>query len=110
MVRLRSLMIGSAAALAAMGGAKAADLPAAKAAPIEYVRVCSTYGSGFFYVPGSDSCLRIAGRVRADYLYAEPTNRIQDITGFRARGRINLDSRTMTAYGLVRAYVRYEID
>jgi len=50
-------MIGSAAALAAMGGAKAADLPAAKAAPVEYVRVCSTYGSGFFYVPGSDSCL-----------------------------------------------------
>lgn len=110
MVRLRSLMLGSAAVLAALGSAKAADLPAAKAAPVEYVRVCSTYGAGFFYVPGTDSCLRISGRVRAEYRYVEPFTRVQDISGFRARGRLNLDHRTNTAYGLVRAYVRYEID
>src|SRR3712207_8161153 len=44
----------------------------------EYVRVCSTYGAGFFYVPGTDSCLRISGRLRADYRYIEPQTRVQD--------------------------------
>ena len=65
----KSLLLGSAAGLAAVVGAQAADLPSVKAAPVEYVRVCSTYGAGFFYVPGTDSCLRISGRLRADYRY-----------------------------------------
>ena len=26
------------------------------AAPIEYVKVCSLYGAGFFYIPGTDTC------------------------------------------------------
>src|SRR5262245_33401987 len=35
-------------------------------APVEYVRVCSLYGSGYYYVPGSDICLRPSGRLRSD--------------------------------------------
>ena len=69
---VKSLLLGSAAGLAAVAGAQAADLPVEKAAPVEYVRVCSTYGAGFFYIPGTDTCLRVGGRVRADYLYGEP--------------------------------------
>lgn len=110
MVSSRYLLLGSAAGIAAIASAQAADLPAKTAAPVEYVRVCTTYGAGFFYVPGTDSCLRIGARVRADYLYVEPFTRGQDITGFRARGRVNIDHRTMTAYGQLRAYIRYEID
>ena len=106
---VKSLLLGSAAGLAAVAGAQAADLPVAKAAPVEYVRVCSTYGAGFFYIPGTETCLRVGGRVRADYLYGEPFARAQDAIGFRARGRINIDTRTATAYGLLRAYIRYEI-
>ena len=67
-------------------------------------------GEGFFYVPGTESCLRIGGRLRADYLYLEPFTRAQDTIGFRARGRLNIDHRTMTAYGQLRTYIRYEID
>lgn len=110
MASFRSLMLGSAAALATVAGPQAADLPAKQVAPIEYVRLCTTYGEGFFYLPGTDSCLRIGARIRADYLYLEPFTRAQDITGFRARGRVNIDHRTMTAYGQLRAYIRYEID
>ncbi len=106
---VKSLLLGSAAGLAAVVGAQAADLPVAKAAAVEYVRVCSTYGAGFFYIPGTETCLRVGGRVRADYLYGEPFDRSQDAIGFRARGRINIDTRTQTAYGLLRAYIRYEI-
>src|SRR3712207_1929730 len=105
----KSLFLGSVAGLAAVAGAQAADLPAKKAAAVEYVRVCSTYGEGFFYVPGTESCVRISGRVRVDTLYSEPFDRADDAIGFRARGRVNIDHRTQTAYGLLRTYIRYEI-
>jgi hypothetical protein len=92
-----------------VSGAQAADLPAKTATPVEYVRVCSTYGTGFFYIPGTETCLRVGGRVRAEYLYLEPDDRVDDTSGFRARGRLNLDARTATAYGLLRTYIRMEI-
>ncbi|RDI55057.1 porin, partial [Microvirga subterranea] len=56
---MKGLLLGSAAGLAAVVSAQAADLPVAKAAPVEYVRVCSTYGAGFFYIPGTETCLRV---------------------------------------------------
>src|SRR5688572_31811722 len=43
----------SAAALVAVGGAQAADLPV-KAKAVEYVKVCSLYGPGFYYIPGTE--------------------------------------------------------
>jgi hypothetical protein len=105
----KSLLLGSVAGLAAVAGAQAADLPIRKAAPVEFVRVCSTYGAGFFYIPGTETCLRVGGRVRADYIYVEPNDREDDSIGFRARGRIQVDARTATAYGLLRTFVRFEI-
>ncbi|SFK09814.1 porin [Methylocapsa palsarum] len=59
----RGLLLGSAAALTGIAGAQAADLPATKAAPIEYVRICDAYGAGFFYIPGTETCLKIGGQV-----------------------------------------------
>ncbi len=106
---VKSLLLGSAAGLAAVAGAQAADLPVRKAAPVEYVRVCSTYGAGFFYIPGTETCLRVGGRVRAEYRYDEPDDRFDDAIGFRTRGRIQLDARTATAYGLLRTFVRFEM-
>ncbi|WP_445505396.1 porin, partial [Microvirga sp. G4-2] len=106
---VKSLLLGSVAGLAAVAGAQAADLPAKKAAAVEYVRVCSTYGAGFFYIPGTETCLRVGGRVRAEYLYLEPEDRDQDSIGFRARGRLNIDARTATAYGLLRTFIRFEM-
>src|SRR5688572_27882380 len=98
MAPVRLLLLGCVAAMCT--GAQAADLPVKGAAPVEYVRVCSTYGSGFFTIPGTETCFRISGRVRAEYAYIEPFDRAADATGFRARGRLNLDTRTATAYGL----------
>jgi hypothetical protein len=105
----KSLFLGTVAGLTLAAGAQAADLPMTKAAPVEYLRVCNTYGEGFFYIPGTDTCLRVSGRVRADYLYNTPLTRESDAFGFRARGRIQLDARTSTAYGLLRSVVRFEI-
>jgi hypothetical protein len=106
---VKSLFLGSVAGLAAVAGAQAADLPVRKAAAVEYVRVCSTYGAGFFYIPGTETCLRVGGRVRAEALYLEPQFRSDASIGFRALGRVQLDARTATAYGLLRTFVRMEM-
>ena len=46
MKMVKSLILGSAAGLLAMGGAQAADLPV-KAKAVEYVRICSLYGASY---------------------------------------------------------------
>ena len=53
----KSLLLGTAATLVATAGAYAADLPSKKAAPVNYVKVCDAYGAGFFYIPGTDTCI-----------------------------------------------------
>src|SRR3954463_13202604 len=65
MKMVKSLVLGSAAGLIAMSGAQAADLPV-KAKPVEYVRICSLYGAGFFYIPGTDTCIKLGGYLRVD--------------------------------------------
>ncbi len=63
MKMVKSLLLGSAAGLVAVAGAQAADLPV-KAKPVQYVKICSLYGAGFYYIPGTDTCLKIGGWVR----------------------------------------------
>src|SRR3974377_2190188 len=63
MKMVKSLSLGTAGGLVAMSGAQAADLPV-KAKPVQYVKICSLYGAGFYYVPGTDMCLKIGGWVR----------------------------------------------
>ena len=46
-MNIKSLLLGSAAALAAVSGAQAADaIVAAEPEPMEYVRVCDAFGTG----------------------------------------------------------------
>ena len=65
MKMVKSLILGSATGLVAMSGAQAADLPV-KAKAVEYVRICSLYGAGFYYIPGTDTCIKIGGYLRVD--------------------------------------------
>ena len=127
---VKSLLLGSVVGLAATVGAQAADLPFRKAAPVEYVRVCDWTGAGFFYIPGSDTCLKLSGFVRAEYAFVEPQRsftptpfatlagstgnftpgRSKSASGFFVRGQINFDARTQTAYGQLRAFFRIQAD
>ncbi len=66
MKMVKSLLLGTAAGLVAVAGAQAADMPV-KAKPVQYVKICTLYGSGYYYIPGSDICIKIGGYVRADY-------------------------------------------
>jgi hypothetical protein len=101
----KSLLLGSAAGLMAVAGAQAADLPTKKAAPVEYVRICSIYGYGFFYIPGSDTCIKIGGHARFEYIALQQYSR-GDNSSFRARALIAIDARTATDWGLLRTYIR----
>ena len=65
MTMIKSLILGSAAGLVALSGAQAADLPV-KAKAVEYVKICSLYGAGFFYIPGTDTCIKLGGYLRVD--------------------------------------------
>ncbi len=111
-------------ALIGASGAYAADLPSKKAAPAEYVQVCSVHGVGFFYIPGTDTCLKISGFLRATYIgmnvgnngnltpYKGPlsgttqSSRSQNVTGFAVRAATNFDIRSTTPYGTLRAYMK----
>jgi len=106
---VKSLVLGSAAAFVGVTGASAADLPLAE--PVEYVKVCDAYGAGFFYIPGTETCLLIGGYVRAEYSVGEVSKtlggvRPNNASGFRARARFWFDARTETEYGTVRTYIR----
>ena len=121
MKMVKSLILGSAAGLIAMSGAQAADLPV-KAKAVEYVRICSLYGAGFFYIPGTDTCIKLGGYLRADVtvngaaIYDDPSwgggpggaaaenNRARFSLAARSREDINIDTRTATEYGVVRTF------
>ncbi|MBR0855572.1 porin [Bradyrhizobium liaoningense] len=115
-MKFKSLLLGSAAGLIAVGGAQAADLPV-KAKAVEYVKICSLYGAGFYYMPGTDTCIKFGGYVRADLLgntnsdygigQGAPggaNNRLDNYYQTRARMDFNVDTRTATEYGVVRTY------
>src|SRR5215470_8798412 len=118
----KRMLLGSAAALTAISSTQAADLPV-KAKPVEYVKICSLYGEGFYYIPGTDICLKIGGYVQADYAWntfgnGQPhyngANGAQDRTvnpySSRHRASFNFDSRTQTSYGTLRTYVAVHIE
>ena len=63
MKMVKTLLLGTAAGLVAVAGAQAADMPV-KAAPVQYVKICSLYGDGFYYIPGTDTCLKLGGYLR----------------------------------------------
>src|SRR3954464_12644204 len=116
MKMVKSLILGSAAGLIAMSGAQAADLPV-KAKPVEYVRICSLYGNGFFYIPGTDTCIKLSGYLRAETALntnadygpqisgsGGARNRLSNYYTFRSREDFDIDTRTATEYGVVRTY------
>ena len=103
---MKSLLLGAAAGLLTVGAAQAADLPMTKAEPVEYVKVCSEFGEGFFYIPGTDTCLKISGEIRANYRFFDRQSRQTDVTQFSTEPRLKFDARTATEYGTLRSYIQ----
>jgi hypothetical protein len=121
MKMVKSLLLASAAGLVATAGAQAADLPV-KAKAVEYVKICSLYGIGFYYIPGTDTCIRIGGHLRSEYGFGNNVgvqnwgsnqvlqDRASDYIYARQRVFMHTDVRTQTEYGTLRTYsvIRWE--
>jgi hypothetical protein len=113
---VKKMILGSVAGILAIGTAQAADLPV-KAKAVEYVRICSLYGAGFFYIPGTDTCIKLGGYLRVDTTFnggphGTPAwngdlgqgNRYRDYFASRSRLAFTIDTRTATEYGVVRTF------
>ena len=116
MKMVKGLLLGTAAGIAAMTSAQAADLPV-KAKAVEYVKICSLYGAGFYYMPGTDTCIKFGGYLRFDVTGNGNTQNNPAINGSngandrfahdfisRARFQFTTDIRTATQYGVVRVF------
>ena len=124
-MKIKSLLLGSAAAMVAVSGAQAADAIIVEPEPVEYVRVCDMYGAGYFYIPGTETCLRISGQVRIDYNSAHyhdtPDNYLStagvltagwDDTSHHSavvRGRIGFTAQNETEYGTLGSDIVYTL-
>jgi hypothetical protein len=122
---VKSLLLSGAAGLVAVSGASAADLAVTKPAPAEYVRVCSAEGAGFFYIPGSETCLKIGGRVRFDVAFTDsatydpvtgepvdPTTTGADVDwgyDFKTSAVVSFDARTATSLGTLRSFIELNL-
>ena len=88
------------------------------------MKVCSLYGAGFYYIPGTDICLKVGGYLRAEAdvnaggtltpaVGPGSVNNRDNIndresSSFvqRSRSLWTLDTRAQTDYGIVRSYAR----
>lgn len=130
---MKSKVIAVAAAIAASASvANAADLNKPAKVAVDYVKVCDAYGAGFFYIPGSDTCLKISGYARAGFEYgvsnsvrtkqgtggtigniyggSQGSNRSTNTTNSYVRGDVQFDARTNTQYGLLRSFIDTHAD
>ena len=111
------LALAAAAVVGLAGTAQAADLGKKAPSAANYVKVCDAYGAGFFYIPGSDTCLQIGGYVFAQLnAYHDSTafglgfgtRRGENLISTGARYNIHFDARTNTELGLLRSYIEVQ--
>ncbi|WP_042775779.1 porin [Sinorhizobium fredii] len=121
-MNIKSLLLGSAAALAAVSGAQAADaIVAAEPEPMEYVRVCDACRTGYFYIPSTETCLKIGGFIRvqgdfgrdaADRRYNEEDFGGQSTSDWDmfSRAYILFDAKSDTEYGTLTGFFAAEFN
>ncbi|WP_273783676.1 porin [Bartonella sp. AU15XJBT] len=113
-MNIKSLFLSSTAAFLAISGAHAASTVVAEPEPVEYIRVCDAYGKGYFYIPGTETCMRLSGNVRADFIggdnidattEAELKNK-RKTYGSSSRLTLVFQAASETEMGTLRSYAR----
>jgi hypothetical protein len=116
---VKNQVLGIAVAVVAAAEAQATEI-SAKALPAQHVRICTLYGDGYYYIPGTDTCLRMSGYVRTDYGWNANNVQVPQTTGsagaqdrtvsqFQTRHRalLQMDARASTLYGTLRTVGRF---
>jgi hypothetical protein len=123
-MKIKNFLLGTAAALVGSNAAYAADaIVIAEPEPVEYVRVCDMYGAGFFYIPGTETCLQFSGQVffqvatetyegRGDSPDYQTYGSNEGDGGWlpTTRARLQVDARSSTEWGTLRAMMRIQAD
>lgn len=121
-MNIKNLLLGSAASLMAISSAHAADkIVSPEPESVEYVRVCDAYGAGYFYIPGTETCLKVSGYARydltgGDNVYARgfvkdgKNDTKRDTWDNKARFTLRLSTASETDLGTLKTYAetRYE--
>jgi len=115
-MKMKALLLGTGAAVAFAGAqAQAADLSIAE--PVDYVRVCDAFGTGYWYIPGTDTCLRIGGFVRFEARFADGDDSVffggqthDRDWEFFTRANLQVEARSMTDWGPLVSYIEFEAD
>nr|WP_321458130.1 porin [uncultured Cohaesibacter sp.] len=109
-MNIKSLILGSAAALVAGGAAQAADLPVAE--PVDYVKVCDAYGAGYFFIPGTDTCMKIFGSVTfgatSESFMTGKTRTNDRLYNFYTETTLRFQLMEETEYGTLMARMEYD--
>jgi hypothetical protein len=117
-MKYKTLLLGTAAVFAVAGGARAADLAVAES--VEYVKVCDAYGEGFFYIPGSDTCIKISGTM--DVWVQWDSQKIHDGTVtnksgeddlnylFQTEADVTFQAKSMTDWGMLTSVINFRGD
>lgn len=111
-MKLKSLLLGSAAVMVAVSGARAADAIIIEPEPVEYVRVCDAYGAGWWYIPGTETCIKFDGDVRVQYEVLSYHDELatDDQTSYHDadyRARLNVRANNETEYGTLASRIRF---
>ncbi|WP_208432455.1 porin [Bartonella taylorii] len=113
-MNIKSLFLSSTAAFLAISGAQAASTVIPEPEPVEYIRVCDAYGKGYFYIPGTETCMRLSGNVRADFLGGDNVDATTDAElatkrktyGASSRLTLVFQAASETEMGTLRSYAR----
>ncbi|MGQ2958653.1 porin, partial [Agrobacterium sp.] len=79
---------------------------AAEPEPLEYVRVCDAFGTGFFYIPGTETCLKFGGYIRFQTNVGRDAKGTSDWNSF-TRAQFEVDTRTDTELGALRGFIGF---
>jgi hypothetical protein len=112
MTSIRRTFIPAIAAFVAAGAAHAEDLPVAEPPALDLSQaLCSMYGAGFHVIPGTETCLKVGGRVRVDagYVGGDLGSGAPNASSV-ANGRVRFESRTETDFGQVRIVIDKDFD
>jgi hypothetical protein len=102
----KGLLLGCSIGLFAITSAQADDLPF-KGKPVEYVKLCSLYGAGFFYIPGTGTCVIFGGtpRVQAEFNAGVPGIPDYKTSGATTSGVSPIGARPSSSYAITDADV-----
>jgi hypothetical protein len=82
------VLLASAAFIAASASHAKDAIVAAEPEPHDHVSVCDAYGKGYFKIPGSETCLKIGGKVRTEGERGDAYNPEPDWSGSSTLQRI----------------------